>query len=91
MIEDWTEDSVTNPSTYVNDTATTTQSTADVVTFDATVPAGTPMEIFQSSRKDAAKADPNMEWDFPVTSGDTLTSSTLLRRDRTLSNGRPRI
>ena len=72
VIEDWTEDSVANPSAYVNETATTTQSTADVVTFDTTVPAGTPMEIFQSSRKDAAKADPNMEWDFPVTSGDTL-------------------
>ena len=38
----------------------------------------TPMEIFQSSRKDAAKADPDMEWDFPVTSGETLTCSSVL-------------
>ena len=40
LLADWSEDSDASPSTYVNDTATITQSTSDVVTFDATVPDG---------------------------------------------------
>ncbi|MEM8486623.1 MAG: FG-GAP-like repeat-containing protein [Bacteroidota bacterium] len=70
---DWEEDNAGNPSAYVNETATAIQTTASTITLDGTVPAGTPMELFQSSRTDAAKAAPNMEWDFPVTSGDELT------------------
>ena len=73
LVSDWEEDSDANPSSYVDASATTTESTTNTITLDGTVPAGTPMEIFQSNRMDAAKAAPNMEWDFPVTAGEELT------------------
>lgn len=69
----WEEDTDANPSPYVNETATVIQSTTTTIALDASVPAGTPMELFQAQRVDAAKAAPDMEWDFPVTSGDELT------------------
>ncbi|MFK7845850.1 MAG: FG-GAP-like repeat-containing protein [Rhodothermales bacterium] len=70
---DWEEDNAGNPSAYVNESATVIQTTTATIALDGTVPAGTPMELFQSSRTDGAKAAPDMEWDFPVTSGDELT------------------
>ncbi len=69
----WEEDNAANPSPYVNETATAIQTTGATITLDATVPVGTPMELFQAQRIDVAKAAPDMEWDFPVTSGDNLT------------------
>ena len=73
LVSDWSEDTDANPSAYVNDGATAIQSTTAAITLDATVPAGTPEEIFQTYRTDMSKAEPNMEWDFPVTVGDELT------------------
>ncbi|MEM8486622.1 MAG: FG-GAP-like repeat-containing protein [Bacteroidota bacterium] len=73
LVSDWEEDSDTNPSAYVNESATATQSTTSAITLDSSVPAGTPEALFQTVRIDAAKADPVMEWDFPVTAGDELT------------------
>ena len=73
LVSDWEEDSDANPSSYVNESATLAQTTTSSITLDSTVPAGTPAEIFQGSRLDGAKVDPNMEWDFPVTAGDELT------------------
>ena len=70
---DWEEDNAGNPSQYVNESATAIQTTSATITLDATVPAGTPMELFQAQRIDASKAAPGMEWDFPVTAGDELT------------------
>ena len=69
VVGDFTEDSDANPSAFVNVTDTQVETHTDVVTLDASVPAGTPMEIFQSVRRDAAKATPDMTWDFPVTAG----------------------
>ena len=73
LVSDWEEDSAANPSGYADADATTTHSTTDAITLDSTVPAGTPVELFQSARADGAKAAPDMEWDFPVTVGDELT------------------
>ena len=73
LVSDWEEDSDSNPSSYVDPVATIAHTTTETITLDATVPAGTPVELFQSARADGAKAAPNMEWDFPVTSGDELT------------------
>ena len=72
-ISDWEEDSDANPSSYVNSANTIVQSTTNAITLDATVPAGTPMELFQTVRVDGSKSSPDMEWDFPVTAGDELT------------------
>ncbi|MEM8486579.1 MAG: PKD domain-containing protein, partial [Bacteroidota bacterium] len=65
----FTEDSETTPSAFVNDANTLVETHTDAITLDASVPAGTPVEIFQSVRRDAAKAVPDMEWTFPVTAG----------------------
>ena len=44
--------------------------TGDTVTFHSSVPAGTPMSLFQSERWDPDAA-PEMTWSFPVESGAT--------------------
>ncbi|MCP4945262.1 MAG: PKD domain-containing protein, partial [Planctomycetaceae bacterium] len=46
-----------------------TESEPVAATGDATIPAGTNLELFESKRKDANQPEPFMEWDFPVTSG----------------------
>ena len=72
LVADWEEDSETTPSQYVNSGDVTIVTTTDAVTLDATVPVGTPAEIFQSHRIDAVRAEPSIEWDFPVTAGQEL-------------------
>ncbi len=69
VIADFTEDTDATPSAFVNVSATIVETFTQAMTLDASVPAGTPMEIFQSLRRDAAKADPDLQWDFPVTAG----------------------
>ena len=71
-VDDWDQDDDASPSTYVNAADLSIQTTDNAITLDATVPAGTPEAIFQSMRIDAVKADPSIEWDFPVTAGEEV-------------------
>ena len=73
LVADWEEDSETTPSTYVNAGDLSIVTTAAAITLDASVPADTPTEIFQSHRLDGVQAEPSIEWDFPVTAGEELT------------------
>lgn len=67
----WTVDTAATPSPFSNagsggnsDVSTTT----DTITLSAAVPAGTPVELFQSERFDQPAAE-DMQWDFAVTPG----------------------
>lgn len=60
---DWEEDSPGSPSGYHN--AGSNTNGYAIVTTDGSVPASTPISIFQSERWDP-KTNPNMEWDFPA-------------------------
>jgi len=67
----WETDTYKNPSAYSNWAVTgnhvyTTDST---ITEDVSVPAGTPMEIFQQSRGIETWDVTDMSWKFPVTPG----------------------
>ena len=62
---DWEAD---GPSAYVN-SGSNTYSTSDAIDMsDPSVPAGTPMALFQSERWDPSSGA-EMEWDFPVIDG----------------------
>ncbi|MEU1966748.1 malectin domain-containing carbohydrate-binding protein [Micromonospora sediminicola] len=63
----WAGDSLAAPSTYHNDGSTVTTYTTNA-SVDATVPAGTPVELFNSERWDQTPT-PDMQWDFPVPAG----------------------
>jgi hypothetical protein len=64
----WTADSLTSPSPYR--TAGSVATTANPIdTTDASVPAGTPAELFQTERYDPLDAT-DMTWAFPVVPGD---------------------
>jgi hypothetical protein len=73
-LDDWEEDSGAAPSQY-NNVAVSGQNsvppaTVDPITLDATVPGGTPENIFRRMRVDPTGGTPaNLEWDFPVTNG----------------------
>jgi PKD repeat protein len=67
----WTADTKSAPSTYTNQSAaySTTSSTSATITMtNPSVPAGTPMALFQTQRYDVSKAA-DMQWTFPVASG----------------------
>jgi hypothetical protein len=67
----WAEDSAALPSPYVNAAATgnlVQTSTTQVDMSHPSVPAGTPMALFQSERWDMAAA-PNLTYAFPVPTG----------------------
>lgn len=69
---DWSVDTASNPSPYVNaaDTGNKTFSTTQTIDMThASIPTGTPMEVFQTERWDP-DTSPEMVWDFPVTAGD---------------------
>jgi hypothetical protein len=66
--DDWLEDSDANQSPYVN-TGFASVTTETVDTSHPSLPAGTPMELFQSERWDWTSS-PEMLWDFPVADGD---------------------
>jgi len=55
-----------SPSQYVN--TGSTFSTGNTITLDASVPASTPMALFQTERFDPSSG-PQMQWDFPVDTG----------------------
>ncbi len=67
----WSEDTEASPSPWVNANAagnTTYITPADVDISNSTVPAGTPMPLFQTERFDPPSS-PEMKWTFPVPSG----------------------
>ncbi|MCI0492970.1 MAG: hypothetical protein L0Z07_08540, partial [Planctomycetes bacterium] len=68
----WSEDTAANPSVYVNSAtgnSATAATTASINLSHASIPAGTPLAVFQSERFDKP-GGANMLWDFPVTSGE---------------------
>ncbi len=70
-VDDWEKDSQASPSVYIVPGCCNTESEPVAATADATVPAGTPLDLFESKRKDANQPEPYMEWAFPVTAGTT--------------------
>lgn len=67
----WLVDSAASPSPFSNAGAggnSDVSTTTDTITLGAAVPAGTPVELFQSERFDNPAAE-DMEWDFSVTPG----------------------
>jgi hypothetical protein len=69
---DWGADEAQNPSSNVNSGQTSTGSLDGSFTVDASVPFGTPQELFETYRSDAYLGPSEMEWDFPVQAGEQL-------------------
>lgn len=68
----WAADTNTAPSPYVNaatGNSNTNMTSASIDVSDPSIPLGAPPELFQSQRWDKGGGG-EMEWDFPVTSGD---------------------
>ncbi|SCL15457.1 Di-glucose binding within endoplasmic reticulum [Micromonospora rhizosphaerae] len=63
----WATDSLATPSAYHNTGSSVSTYTTNA-SMDATVPAGTPVEVFNSERWDQSTT-PDMQWDFPVPAG----------------------
>ena len=72
LVVDWEEDSDANPSSYLLSGSASIETDTPTPTLDASVPAGTPVDLFTTMRRDQNKADPAMEWDFPVTAGEEI-------------------
>ena len=72
LTDDWEEDTDANPASYLLAGSSSIETDNNTPTLDASVPAGTPVDLFMSMRRDANKADPAMEWDFPVTAGEEI-------------------
>ena len=72
LIGDWEEDTDAMPSSYLLPGATSIESDNPDPVLDATVPAGTPVDMFRTMRLDANSPEPYMEWDFPVTAGEQV-------------------
>jgi PKD repeat protein len=71
----WTADTSSAPSSFSNATAagSNTSTTTNVVSLtNPSVPAGTPMSLFQSERFDTTKGA-DMIWTFPVSAAGTYT------------------
>ncbi|WP_160148080.1 malectin domain-containing carbohydrate-binding protein [Rubripirellula obstinata] len=71
-VSDWTADSKSLPSAYVNADATGNRISSTIQSIDLSdpsIPSGTPQAIFQKGRWDPGDA-PEMEWEFPVSAGD---------------------
>src|SRR5215203_5976641 len=68
----WSADTATAPSSYSNASTTgnsaTFTTTATINMSDPSIPAGTPMALFQTERYDKATGE-NLVWNFPVTPG----------------------
>ncbi len=62
----WSEDSDTVNSPFLNGDGTGISGTAAPITLNGSVPAGTPAPIFQQERFDLTADLPNMQWQFPV-------------------------
>ncbi|WP_425397970.1 malectin domain-containing carbohydrate-binding protein [Aeoliella sp.] len=70
-VPDWEADTDVTPSAYLSGTSSNTRVTSGTPTIDMTdpsIPAGTPVEVFQSDRFDLAGGG-EMGYDFPVTPG----------------------
>jgi len=71
-VPNWETDTAAVPSSFSNGAtgnSTRTFSTTSAIDLsDLSIPAGTPMELFQTERSDKP-GQPNLEWDFPVTPG----------------------
>jgi PKD repeat protein len=65
----WSADSDSAPSQY-RVTTGEIATTSDPITYDGSVPAGTPELMFQSHRWDGDD-EGSQEWEFPVTAGET--------------------
>jgi hypothetical protein len=68
----WQADTATNPSSYSNALVgnSSTGSTSQAIDIShSSIPAGTPMALFQTERFDRS-GPPNLLWDFPVTPGE---------------------
>ena len=72
LVGDWEEDTDATPSSYLLAGSTNIETDDAPITFDTTIPVGTPIELFEAKRIDANQADPKMEWDFPVTLGQEI-------------------
>lgn len=67
----WTPDTSSAPSTYTNAStaySTTSSTTASIALTNPSVPAGTPMSLFQTERYDTSKGA-DMQWNFAVSDG----------------------
>jgi glucose/arabinose dehydrogenase len=68
----WSADTAAAPSSFSNAStggnSGTNTTTATINMSDPSIPAGTPMALFQTERFDKA-GSPNLLWDFPVTPG----------------------
>ncbi len=67
----WTADTSASPSSYTNASAaySVTSSTSTTIALtNPSVPAGTPMALFQTERYDVSKGA-DMQWNFPVANG----------------------
>ena len=66
---DWSGDTKSSPSTYVNSSQTnSTYTTGSSVTAGPSVPSEVPLALFQSERYDTSSS-PEMQWNFPVSNG----------------------
>jgi len=68
-VEDWEADTDGTDSPYLIPGTANVETTNDGSSLDASVPEGTPLDLFMSKRIDANQPDPPMEWAFPVTAG----------------------
>jgi PKD repeat protein len=69
---DWAEDSLLNPSPYLISGPTQNGPMSTPFSFDPSVPAGTDLTVFESSRWDHNLGGPGLQWLFPVTVGEPL-------------------
>ena len=67
-LPDWDEDSLANPSTYMNG-SNNTYIVTDPIMLGSSVPAAAPAALFQSHRWDLSTPPP-MEWEFPAPAAD---------------------
>ena len=66
---DWSGDTKSSPSSYVNSSQTNnTYTTGSSVTAGPSVPSEVPLALFQSERYDTSSS-PEMQWNFPVSNG----------------------
>ncbi len=64
---DWQLDTDASPSPFLAPGTSNIETMTTEPILDASVPVGTPVEMFTSNRIDATKGDPIMSWEFPVT------------------------
>jgi len=83
---DWAVD-ITDPSPYRTTGSFRSWYAPDIPRLDASVPAGTPIEVFSTRRWDPAEPPP-MRWTFPVPSG-AAVEVRLHLAERTWSHNQP--